>query len=161
MWLTSSRSDDAVRSALTPATGSRVSVGYHVALALLLLALLDAGCARPAPVGLGSIVLDTKDPKYQTYFNQVRERIKSRWAYPRDAGEKGVEGEVLIEFHIAKDGRLEYIALQKSSGVPILDDYALNAVRLAQPFPPAPDDIAKQTLTINGSFHYQMSNSPR
>ena len=30
------------------------------------------------------------------------------------------------------------------------------AVKLAQPFPPVPDEIAKQTLAINGQFKYQI-----
>ena len=32
----------------------------------------------------------------------------------------------------------------------------MNAVRLAQPFPPVPDSIAKQVLPINGLFKYQI-----
>ncbi len=103
-----------------------------------------------------AIPLDTPEPKYQDYFNKVRERIKSKWVYPRPAGDRGIEGELLIEFHIAKDGRLAFIELRHSSGTAILDDAALTAVKLAQPFPPVPDDIAKQTLAINGQFRYQI-----
>lgn len=102
------------------------------------------------------IPLDTPEPKYQDYFNKIRERIKANWIYPRQAGDRGIEGELLIEFHIAKDGRLSYIELRHSSGTTILDDAALTAVKLAQPFPPVPDDIAKQTLAINGQFKYQI-----
>jgi protein TonB len=102
------------------------------------------------------IPLDTPEPKYQDYFNKVRERIKSKWVYPRPAGERGIEGELLIEFHIAKDGWLEFIELRRSSGTAILDDAALTAVKLAQPFPPVPDEIAKRTLAINGQFRYQI-----
>ncbi|MGH7373461.1 MAG: energy transducer TonB, partial [Candidatus Rokuibacteriota bacterium] len=102
------------------------------------------------------IPLDTPEPKFQDYFNKVRERIKSKWVYPRPAGDRGIEGELLIEFHIAKDGRLAFIELRHSSGTAILDDAALTAVKLAQPFPPVPDDIAKQTLAINGQFRYQI-----
>lgn len=102
------------------------------------------------------IPLDTPEPRYQDYFNKVRDRIKAKWTYPRQAGERGIEGELLIEFHIAKDGHLEYISLRHSSGTPILDDAALYAVKLAQPFPPVPDDIAKGTLAINGQFRYQI-----
>ena len=102
------------------------------------------------------IPLDTPEPKYQDYFNKVRERIKANWVYPRQAGERNIEGELVIEFHIAKDGRLEFIELRDSSGTRILDDAALTAVKLAQPFPPVPDDIAKRTLAINGQFRYQI-----
>lgn len=102
------------------------------------------------------IPLDTPEPKYQDYFNKVRDRIKAKWIYPREAGERGIQGELLLEFHIAKDGRLELLELRHSSGVEILDRFAMNAVRLAQPFPPVPDDIAKQVLAINGVFRYQI-----
>ena len=102
------------------------------------------------------IPLDTPEPKYQDYFNKIRERIKANWIYPRQAGERGIEGELLIEFHISKDGRVAYIQLRHSSGTAILDDAALTAVKLAQPFPPVPDEIAKQTLAINGQFKYQI-----
>lgn len=102
------------------------------------------------------IPLDTPEPKYQDYFNKIRERIKANWIYPRQAGDRGIEGELLIEFHIAKDGRLSHIELRHSSGTTILDDAALTAVKLAQPFPPVPDEIAKQTLAINGQFKYQI-----
>jgi len=111
---------------------------------------------RQSSVEGGPIPLDTPEPKFQDYFNKVRERIKANWVYPRQAGERNIEGELLIEFHIAKDGRLEYIELLDSSGTRILDDAALTAVKLAQPFPPVPDDIAKHTLAINGQFRYQI-----
>ena len=45
----------------------------------------------------------------QDYFNKVRERIKSKWVYPRAAGERGIEGQAQIKFYIAKDGQLEYL----------------------------------------------------
>ncbi len=73
------------------------------------------------------------------------------------AGVRGIGGELLIEFHIGKDGRLEFVELRRSSGTPILDDAALAAVKQAQPFPPVPDDIAKRWLTVNGSFRYNIT----
>jgi protein TonB len=102
------------------------------------------------------IPLDTPEPRYQDYFNKIRERIRAHWTYPREAGDRGIEGDLLIEFHIAKDGRLALVELRRSSGVEILDGAALTAVRLAQPFPPVPDDLTKRTLAINGLFRYQI-----
>ena len=102
------------------------------------------------------IPLDTPDPKYQDYFKILRERIQSKWTYPREAGDRGIGGALLIEFHIAKDGRLSYLEVRRSSGVEILDEYAVNAVKLAQPFPPVPDNLAKQVLAINGNFVYHI-----
>ncbi len=89
-------------------------------------------------------------------MRKVREKIKANWIYPREAGERNIEGELLIEFHIAKDGRLTYIELRHTSGTDILDSYAMNAVKFASPFPPVPDALAKQTLAIHGQFRYQI-----
>lgn len=102
------------------------------------------------------VPLDTPEPKYQDYFKILRERIQSKWTYPREAGDRGIGGALLIEFHIAKDGRLAYLEVRRSSGVEVLDEYAVNAIKLAQPFPPVPDDLAKQVLPINGNFVYQI-----
>lgn len=102
------------------------------------------------------IPLDTPDPKYQEYFRVLRERIQSKWTYPREAGDRGIGGSLLIEFHIGKDGRLAFLEVRRSSGVEILDEYAVNAIKLAQPFPPVPDDIAKQVLSIGGNFVYHI-----
>ena len=126
---------------------------------LVLLVLFVSGCAarRPTPAGVGSIALDTTDPKYHGYFSQVRERIRSKWVYPREAAEGGVEGHVRIEFQITKDGRLSYIQLRESSGTRILDDAAMTAVKLAQPFPPVPDTITtREALSIRGTFRYRI-----
>ena len=102
------------------------------------------------------IPLDTAEPRFQDYMNKVREKIRANWIYPREAGDRNIEGQLLIEFHIAKDGKLEFIELRDSSGVRILDDYALTAVKLAQPFPPVPDELAKATLPISAQFRYQI-----
>jgi len=102
------------------------------------------------------IPLDTPDPRYTDYFEKVRQRIKSHWIYPREAGERGIGGQLIIAFAIAKGGDLIAIELRRSSGVPILDLYALNAVKLAQPFPPVPDSVTKGALPIQGIFTYQI-----
>ena len=105
------------------------------------------------------IPLDTKDPRYTDYFDKIRRRIRANWIYPREAGERGIGGQLLIEFVIAKDGHLAAIELRHSSGTEILDRFALNAVKLAQPFPRVPDSVAKVALPIAGIFTYQIVDS--
>ena len=105
------------------------------------------------------VPLDTTDPRYTDYFDRIRRRIKENWIYPREAGERGIGGQLVIEFGIRKDGWLQFVDLKRSSGVPVLDQYALNALKLAQPFPPVPDTVAKNTLAIAGFFTYQIVDS--
>lgn len=105
------------------------------------------------------ISLDTKDPRYTDYFDKIRRRIRENWIYPREAGERGIVGQLVIEFAIRKDGWLQAVELKRSSGVEILDQYAMNALKLAQPFPPVPDVVSKGTLPIAGIFTYQIVDS--
>ena len=105
------------------------------------------------------IALDTPDPKYQDYFRQIRERIQSKWIYPYEASSRGIGGELQIDFGIAKSGELQFIERRRTSGVELLDDYAIRAVQLASPFPPVPDAISKGGLPINGTFKYIIQDS--
>jgi TonB family protein len=102
------------------------------------------------------IALDTKDPRYTDYFDKIRRQIRENWIYPREAGERGIGGQLMIEFAIRKDGWLQAVELKRSSGVEILDQYAMNALKLSQPFPPVPDLVSKGTLPIAGIFTYQI-----
>ena len=106
------------------------------------------------------VPLDTTDPRYTDYFEKVRRRIKENWVYPREAGQRGIGGQLLIEFGIRKeDGMLQFVELKRSSGVAILDEAALIAIKLAQPFPLIPDSVSKRTLGIAGIFVYQIVDS--
>jgi protein TonB len=100
------------------------------------------------------IPLDTRDPKFSDYFERIRKQIKENWVYPREAAEKNVGGSLMMEFGIAKDGQLRYIELRRSSGIPVLDDYAVNAVKLAQPFPPIPDQLSRTGIPVVAVFNY-------
>jgi len=103
-----------------------------------------------------AIPLDTPEPKFQDYFNQIREQIKSKWIYPPEAASRGIEGELQIEFGIAKSGALQFIEKRASSGDGLLDDNAMRAVQLASPFPPVPDALSKGGIPINGIFRYRI-----
>jgi TonB family protein len=102
------------------------------------------------------IPLDTPDPRYTDYFERIRKQIKAYWIYPREAGERAIGGQLIIDFAIAKSGELEAVELRRTSGVHVLDLYALNAVKLAQPFPPVPDAVSRGVLPIRGIFTYQI-----
>ena len=116
----------------------------------------------PASPGDAPVPLETPDPRFQAYFSKVREKIRATWTYPSAAGERGIEGEVVVEFRIAKDGRLESADVRRSSGAAILDEYSVRAVQTAAPFPPVPEDVAIETLTIESTFRYSLrSAAPR
>ena len=65
-----------------------------------------------------------------------RAHLKQLRAFLHRFGQETKQGEVVVEFHIAKDGHLESAAVRRSSGAPILDEYSMRAVQIAAPFPP-------------------------
>ena len=109
------------------------------------------------------IALDSTDPRYSDYLDQVRRRIKDKWGYPCEKNDvtKACEyktTQLVIEFGIAKNGELRFVAVVRSSGHPIYDDYAVNAIKLAT-FPPIPDSFSKTGVPIVAQFNYVVQSS--
>jgi len=109
------------------------------------------------------IPLDSADPRYSDYLDQIRRRIKDKWGYPCVKNDHTRECEyktaqLVIEFGIAKDGKVPFINIVRSSGYPIYDDYAVNAVKLAE-FPPIPDSFSKKGVPILATFSYVVQSS--
>jgi TonB family protein len=64
-------------------------------------------------------------------------------------------GTTIVRFKIAKNGRLAgEPRIARSSGSAFLDEEAVRAVRLGDPFPPVPDRLAQGSLTIDWGFIY-------
>lgn len=114
-----------------------------------------AGAPGPA------IDLDRPDAASRGYVTKVRERIQAHHVYPRVAGEARQAGELQIELQLARSGRLDCLALRRSSGSEILDRYILTAVRLAQPFAPIPSYMPQPSLTLSGVFSYTLVAEPK
>ena len=74
-------------------------------------------------------------------------------AYPLGAGERGIAGELQIEFRIGREGRIECVVLRRSSGSELLDRYVLSAVRLAQPFAAL---LPPPSLPVSGTFRFRI-----
>jgi protein TonB len=103
-----------------------------------------------------AITFDTTEFKYYGYMQRLRDKIQSAWKYPQDAAQKGIYGDLDIEFTIKKNGKLGAVQLLRTSGYKDLDDAAIKALRDAEPYWPLPDDIREQSLTITGHFIYSL-----
>jgi len=104
-----------------------------------------------------TISLNTKDPTYHPYTKVIKEKIFNSWVYPLSAQQNFIQGSLLIVFRLDKNGNLIDCNIDRSSGHEILDTQALKAIRLANPFPPFPENITVQLLNINASFVYQLT----
>ena len=99
------------------------------------------------------VSLDTTEFKYLSYFSSLKDKIQMVWKYPQAAKLAGLEGELLLRFKLYSDGTLAEVKIEKSSGIPILDDEAVKAVKKAAPFNAIPKNLG-DTLTIVANFEY-------
>jgi outer membrane biosynthesis protein TonB len=112
----------------------------------------------PGPVGAGGkgegwsgiegepIPLDSTDPKFNDYLDRIRRMIKEKWGYPciKDVTTGHCDyksARLVIVFGILKDGRVPTLEVAQQSGYDVYDDYAVNAIKLASPFPPVPASL--------------------
>ncbi|HWP60643.1 MAG TPA: TonB family protein [Candidatus Acidoferrales bacterium] len=107
------------------------------------------GAAEEAPVRL-----DTREPRYVSYFESIKRAIERVWEYPPAALQGGLEGKLVLEFSVLEDGALVGPRLVRSSGFVELDDEAMRAVRAAAPFRPIPPSIGRARIDILASFEY-------
>ena len=112
----------------------------------------------PVETKEATISLDTKDSKYHPYAKVIKEKIFNHWIYPLSAKKNLIQGNLLIVFRLDKNGNLIECNVGRSSGYDILDTHALKAIRLANPFPPFPENITAQFLNINASFTYRLKS---
>ena len=117
------------------------------------------------------IPLDSRDPQANDYLEQVRRRIKEKWGYPciKDVASGRCDykpARLVIVFGILKDGRVPTLEVAQQSAYAIYDDYAANAIRLAQPFSPVPPELmalAKAEsagIIVVAGFDYVLQPAP-
>ncbi|MEE9557735.1 MAG: TonB family protein [Candidatus Adiutricales bacterium] len=102
-----------------------------------------------------TISLESKSPLYLSYLHEVKNRIKNSWVLKAGNEILGRDGQLLIVFTLANNGRLLRVELDTSSGQAILDRAALTAVRQAVPYPAFPDHIKLKRLNIRAVFDYR------
>lgn len=102
----------------------------------------------------GPVSLNTREPKYLSYFASIKRAIELVWQYPAPALRQGLEGKLVLQFTILSDGALEGTRLVRSSGFSVLDEEAIRAVQTASPFHPIPSWVGKNRLDIIASFEY-------
>lgn len=91
------------------------------------------------------------DVDFGPYMADLQRRIKRAWFPPKGYEDK----RVVVVFKIHRGGELSHLRLDHSSGVPIADEAALNAVQKAAKFRPLPAG-APEDVDIQYTFDYNL-----
>ncbi|MCM8760178.1 MAG: TonB family protein [Candidatus Omnitrophica bacterium] len=78
------------------------------------------------------------------YLSLIHKKIKENWKTDNIIGQKAA----IVSFRLYKDGRIENISLEKSSGNTRFDKSVLNAVISTKQIPPFPQEITHTYLDI-------------
>ncbi len=100
-----------------------------------------------AAVAPGAAPEPATPDEIEAYKNLVRRLIASRKHYPTMARRRGLEGDVTVQLRIADDGGLDAVQAAGRGGR-LFERAALDAVRLAVPFPPPPPEFGDFEVVI-------------
>ncbi|MFQ5802872.1 MAG: TonB family protein [Candidatus Methylomirabilales bacterium] len=120
----------------------------------------DAG--QPGNTGTDerTVSLETQSAEFAPYLATVKRRIERQWLIPRFAREVGLTGKLVMLFSITSEGKLAQLQINESSGVSILDEAALEAVKAAAPYAPFPPHFTYRRLNIVANFQYVTRSAP-
>ena len=92
--------------------------------------------------------------RFPSYLQNMENKISGQWTPPGLAlQEEGVGA--IIRFNVTKEGRIEAIEVEKSSGNNQFDQAAMRAVYAAAPLPPLPEGLNEDRLNVHFSFTLQ------
>jgi protein TonB len=89
------------------------------------------------------------------YQDQVRAAILSQKFYPRQARRLKMQGEVIVQLAVMRDGKIGSSHFIKSAGYPVLDEAAQVMISAAAPFPAVPDTIRDIPLKLIIPIYFQ------
>jgi len=146
--ITSSSGDDLVQKALEIARlEAQISKNW------------DAYQKLPRRTNIGA---RTREYRFAQYVEDWRIKVEriGNLNYPEQARREKVFGSLKLSVSIYRDGSVEKVEVDKSSGHRILDAAAVRIVKLAAPFSPLPPDITRDTdiLEITRTWTFTQSD---
>lgn len=114
---------------------------------------LNPAGASPQPLSQTPGPVQIKDLK--PWADKVLEKIERNWIID-PARPQGIKGTVEISVTIAKSGDISSVEVIKSSGVPMLDLSAVNAVKRSIPLPGLPILYPSKFIIITIEFEYDV-----
>ncbi len=110
--------------------------------------------AAGSPGSAGSpeegVSVENADPRLTYYRALLEYKVSSAWILPLV---RGAQPSPVVSVKILRNGQVRDVRLETSSGDRSMDDSALRAIRLAQPFPPLPPLFPDEFASFQIGFH--------
>lgn len=110
-----------------------------------------------------SISAATREHKYAAYLEAWRRKVEyvGNLNYPEEARRHKIYGDLILHVAIRTNGAVDQIRVVRSSGHSVLDNAAINIVKLASPFAPFPDDIKAEVDILDITRTWQFLRGDR
>ena len=92
-------------------------------------------------------------PSWQT---ELVRRLQQYKRYPSDAQSRGIEGVVMLNFSVDRNGRVLAHEIVRSSGHPELDKEVVSMIERAQPLPPFPPSMPEDKLDLTVPIRFSL-----
>jgi TonB family protein len=99
--------------------------------------------------------VSVREADFGPYMSELKRRLTRNWRPPRGEQTK----RVVLKFEIGRDGRLMNIEVNHTSGEPLADEAAINAVKLSAPFRQLPPEFQGESVPILFTFDYTVYGS--
>jgi colicin import membrane protein len=106
----------------------------------------------PVPVISATRSSDEVEMLLSRYYSLIWTKIKQAWTIPEHLLKERVDLESIIIVIIEKDGQIANTWFEKTSGNDLYDQMAMRAIKKAEPLPPIPKELGKDTLEIGIRF---------
>lgn len=93
------------------------------------------------------------------YLAQIKSLLDKKKEYPAMARRVGLEGTVLVRFNLGREGILRRAEISGSSGKSLLDQAALRFIKSTGRFPPLPESIKGNGITLEVPIIYKLANA--
>lgn len=85
--------------------------------------------------------------EFSAYQRRLLDHIRPFQAYPEEGSKRRLSGTVQVGFVLRRDGTVEDLWVETSSGHPVLDVAALDTIRRAEPLPHIPTGLP-ETVSV-------------
>jgi TonB family protein len=111
----------------------------------------------PGQLGGAQVLSDTQGVDFSPYLQRILFDIQRNWlAVMPEIARMGKRGRVLLIFEIMRDGAINKVYLDSSSGADPLDKAAFAGLMASAPFPPLPSEFKGPMVRLRIAFLYNM-----